>query len=149
MHCLLGFQCMWITTDNTVWLVSLHDRSRKPTFGGTSLWWVGRTVATSLSGTATPPNWPCFWRLTAMLSTAYSPTPLIPVMIFWDFDLFCAICSLTHLNMKYWTMINVFTCITEFIYTKHSFRKMFLCYSIACVHSANNHYCNSSYSTGL
>lgn len=129
-----------------------YDRSRKPTFGGTSLWWVDRTVATSLSGTATPPNWPCFWRLTAMLSTAYSPTPLIPVMIFWDFDLF--LCNMQSNSFKYEILNNekvknVFTCITEFIYTKHSFLKMFLCSSIACVNSANNHYCNTSYSTGL
>ena len=87
-----------------------------------------------------------------MLSTAYSPTPLIPVMIFWDFDLF--LCNMQSNSFKYEILNyekvkNVFTCITEFIYTKHSFLKMFLCYSIACANSANNHYCNTSYSTGL
>ena len=80
------------------------------------------------------------------------PHPFDPsndLLGFWSFLCNMLSNSFKYEILNYEKVKNVFTCITEFIYTKHSFRKMFLCYSIACVHSANNHYCNTSYSTGL
>lgn len=54
-------------------------RLRSRVSGGITLWWAGRIVATSSSGTDTQESTWCCWRPTTMWSTACSLTLLTPV----------------------------------------------------------------------
>ena len=96
---------MWIyvTTDNTVWLVSVHDRSRKPTFGGDQFVMSGSDCGHIFIRDLYTARLAMLLEADRHVVNCLQPHPFDPsndLLGFWSF--LCNMQSLTHLNMKYW-----------------------------------------------